>query len=129
MTVHGRRGAAAAALALALTLAAARPVAAGEPAGLRDPQERHLANVRQLTSGGQKAEAYFSADGSRIIFQPTRPPCARDQIFTMNLDGGDVRLVPTGKGRTTCAFCLPDGKRFVYASTPLAGDGCPAPPD
>jgi Tol biopolymer transport system component len=103
--------------------------AAENPASLRDPLERHLANVRQLTSGGQNAEAYFSADGTRIIFQSTRPPYDCDQIFTMNLDGSDVRPVSTGKGRTTCAFFLPDGKRFLYASTHLADESCPPPPD
>ena len=114
---------------LALLLPAAPLPAADDAAALRDPQERHLANVRQLTSGGQNAEAYFSADGTRIIFQATRPPYECDQIFTMNLDGSDVRLVSTGAGRTTCSFFLPDGKRFVYASTHLAGDACPPPPD
>jgi TolB protein len=113
----------------ALLLAAAKLPAADTAVALRDPQERHLANVRQLTAGGQNAEAYFSADGARIIFQATRPPYACDQIFTMNLDGGEVRLASTGAGRTTCAFFLPDGKRFVYASTHLAGEACPPQPD
>ena len=111
---------------IVLLLPAALLPAADDAAALRDPQERHLANIRQLTSGGQNAEAYFSADGTRIIFQATRPPYDCDQIFTMNLDGSDVRLVSTGTGRTTCAFFLPDGKRFVYASTHLAGDACSA---
>lgn len=111
------------------TLLPATLPAADDAAALRDPQERRLANVRQLTSGGQNAEAYFSADGSRIIFQATRPPYECDQIFTMNLDGSDVRLVSTGKGRTTCSFFLPDGKRFLYSSTHLAGEACPPPPD
>jgi TolB protein len=114
--------------ALSLLLAAAAHAADPTPA-LQDPRERHLANVRQLTFGGQNAEAYFSADGARIIFQSTRPPFECDQIFTMNLDGGDIRLLSSGKGRTTCSFFLPDGKRFVYASTHLAGDGCLPPPD
>ena len=114
---------------LALLLPAAPLPAAEDAAALRDPQERHLANVRQLTAGGQNAEAYFSADGTRIIFQATQPPYECDQIFTMNLDGSDVRLASTGAGRTTCSFFLPDGKRFVYASTHLAGDACPPPPD
>ena len=113
----------------ALLIAAATLPAADDAAALRDPQERHLASVRQLTSGGQNAEAYFSADGARIIFQATRPPYECDQIFTMNLDGGDLRLASTGAGRTTCAFFLPDGRRFVYASTHLAGDACPPSPD
>ncbi len=114
---------------ISLLLPASLVHAADGAAAPREPEERHLANVRQLTSGGQNAEAYFSADGTRIIFQSTRPPYDCDQIFTMNLDGGDARLVSGGAGRTTCAFFLPDGKGFVYASTHLAGDACPPPPD
>jgi Tol biopolymer transport system component len=117
------------AAAAAILAAAGTLPAADDAAALRDPQERHLANVRQLTSGGQNAEAYFSADGARIIFQATRPPYECDQLFTMNLDGSDVRLASTGAGRTTCAYFLPDGKRFVYASTHLAGGACPPQPD
>ena len=98
-------------------------------AGLTDPRERHLANLVQLTFGGQNAEAYFSFDGTKLIFQSTRPPFGCDQIFTMNLDGSEVRLVSTGKGRTTCAFFFPDHTRFVYASTHLSGDECPPKPD
>ncbi len=91
--------------------------------------ERHLANVKQLTFGGQNAEAYFSADGARLIFQSTRPPHACDQIFTMDIDGKNVRLLSSGQGRTTCGFFFPDGKRFIYASTELDGAACPAEPD
>jgi Tol biopolymer transport system component len=94
-----------------------------------DPRERRLANVRQLTFGGQNAEAYFDATGSRLIFQSTRPPFACDQIFTMKDDGSDVRLVSTGKGRTTCGSFFPDGRRIIYASTHFAGDACPPPPE
>ncbi|MGH9721161.1 MAG: TolB family protein [Bryobacteraceae bacterium] len=89
----------------------------------------HLANIRQLTSGGQNAEAYWSPDGKRLIFQSTRPGYGCDQIFIMNADGSDQRLVSTGKGRTTCGYFLKDGKNIVYASTHEAGDACPAPPD
>lgn len=89
----------------------------------------HLANIRQLTSGGQNAEAYWSPDGKRLIFQTTRPPYQCDQIFIMNADGSDPHLVSTGKGRTTCAYFLRDGKRIVYASTHEAADACPTPPD
>ena len=98
-----------------------------------DPRERHLTNLRQLTSGGQNAEAYFDVTGTRLIFQSTRPPFACDQIFTMRTDGSDVRLVSTGKGRTTCAFFFPDSSdeqpHFIYASTHLGGDACPPAPD
>ncbi|HET7876434.1 MAG TPA: hypothetical protein VFN71_13020, partial [Methylomirabilota bacterium] len=82
-----------------------------------DPRERRLANLRQLTFGGQNAEAYFDWTGARLVFQSTRPPFGCDQIFTMREDGSDVRLVSTGKGRTTCAFFFPDGRRVIYAST------------
>jgi TolB protein len=96
---------------------------------LKEPREQHLANLMQLTFGGQNAEAYFSFDGTKLIFQSTRPPFECDQIFTMNLDGSEVRLVSTGKGRTTCAFFFPDHTRFVYASTHLSDDACPPKPD
>ena len=92
-------------------------------------QERRLQNVKQLTFGGQNAEAYFSPDGTKLIFQSTRPPYGCDQIFSMNVDGSDVKLLNSGKGRTTCGFFFPDGKRFLYASTHLAGDSCPPAPD
>jgi Tol biopolymer transport system component len=94
-----------------------------------ETQETRLRNLRQLTFGGQNAEAYFSYDGTKIIFQSTRPPFECDQIFSMNIDGGEVKLLNSGKGRTTCGFFFPDGKRFIYASTHLAGDACPPPAD
>ncbi|MGH7816728.1 MAG: TolB family protein [Candidatus Binatia bacterium] len=92
-------------------------------------RETHLQNLKQLTLGGQNAEAYFSFDGTKLIFQSTRPPLECDQIFSMNVDGSDVKLLNSGKGRTTCGFFFPDGKRIIYASTLLAGDACPPAPD
>lgn len=112
-------------LAIAVTLVTA-VFAEAEPS---PPEGRHLHNLRQLTSGGQNAEAYWSPDGKRLVFQSTRPPYACDQIFIMNADGSDQRLVSTGKGRTTCAYFLGDGKHIVYASTHEHGDSCPPPPD
>lgn len=94
-----------------------------------EPRERRLANLRQLTAGGQNAEAYFDATGTRLVFQSTRPPFACDQIFTMTSDGADVRLISTGQGRTTCGFFFPDGRRLLYASTHLGDAACPVPPD
>ncbi len=92
------------------------------------PKEKHLRNIRQLTFGGENAEAYFSLDGKKIIFQSTRAPYKCDQQFTMNTDGSDVKLVSTGTGRTTCGYFMPDGKRIIYASTHLGSKECPAPP-
>ena len=94
-----------------------------------DPRERHLGTLRQLTSGGQNAEAYFDQTGTRLIFQSTRPPFGCDQIFTMKDDGSEMRLVSTGKGRTTCGFFFPNGKRIIYASTHFGGEACPPPPE
>lgn len=109
------------------------------------PGERHLANVRQLTFGGENAEAYWSADGRELIFQSTRPPYDCDQIYLVEVDAPgaatdrgptsaspgppEPRLVSTGAGRTTCAYFFPDGKRILYASTHLGGKECPKPPD
>lgn len=93
------------------------------------PEGSHLTGLKQLTSGGQNAEAYWAPDGKRLIFQTTRHPYECDQIFVMNADGSNQHLVSTGKGRTTCAYFLKDNKHIVYASTHEAGDACPAPPD
>src|ERR1700674_5954161 len=96
---------------------------------LATPQEKHLRNVRQLTFGGQNAEAFFSADGQKVIFQSTRDNLQCDQIFTMNVDGSNVHMVSSGKGRTTCSYFYPDGKTILYSSTYLADAQCPPRPD
>jgi TolB protein len=93
------------------------------------PQEKHLRNVTQLTFGGENAEAYFSADGKKLIFQSTRAGHECDQIYTMNIDGSDVKLVSNGEGRTTCSYFFPSGKRILYSSTHLGGKQCPPRPD
>jgi Tol biopolymer transport system component len=95
----------------------------------RLPDEKHLRNIRQLTFGGENAEAYFSADGKKLIFQSTRDGRVCDQIYTMNVDGSDVQMVSTGKGRTTCSYFFQNGKRILYASTHLADPACPPKPD
>ncbi len=109
----------------------ARSAAEGTLSPVEYPEEKHLANLRQLTFGGVNAEAYWSADGTKLIFQSTRPPFACDQIFTLDLTlpGAEPKLVSTGEGRTTCAYFFPDGKRILYSSTHLGGKSCPPPPD
>jgi len=96
---------------------------------LRLPQEKHLRHVRQLSFGGQNAEAYFSADGKKLIFQSTRDGRECDQIYEMNIDGSGVRMLSTGGGRTTCAYYFPGGDRILYSSTRAAGADCPPRPD
>ena len=93
------------------------------------PSEKHLRNVRQLTFGGENAEAYFSGDGKSLIFQSKRDAMPCDQIFTMRIDGTNTKMVSTGKGRTTCSYFFPNDKKILYASTHLASPECPPPAD
>ena len=90
--------------------------------------EKHLRNVRQLSFGGENAEAYFSPDGTHLIFQSTRDGYPCDQIYTMKIDGSDVHRVSTGTGRTTCGYFYPGGKEILFASTHKSGEACPPKP-
>ena len=92
-------------------------------------QPGHLSNLRQLTHGGQNAEAYWSPDGRRLIFQSTRDGRGCDQIYIMNADGSDPHMVSTGKGATTCGYFLPDSSHILYASTHGGAAACPPRPD
>jgi len=97
----------------------------------QDPRERHLAELRQLTFGdGENAEAYWSPDGHRIVWQSTRGGAACDQIYEMDLGSGAIRRVSTGGGRTTCAYYFyPHGDRVLFSSTLASGEACPPKPD
>jgi Tol biopolymer transport system component len=93
--------------------------------------ETHLANVRQLTFGGQNAEAYWSKDGRQIVYQARVPGNVYpdEQIFSMNADGSGKRLVSTGKGRCTCSYFSPDGRWIYFSSTHERNEGPQAPVD
>lgn len=99
------------------------------------PEESHFKNIRQLTFGGDNAEAYFSYDGQWLVFQRTsaKDGLACDQIFVGKIPAPgrpfEYKMVSTGKGRTTCGFFTKDGKHVIYASTHLGGDSCPPVPD
>jgi Tol biopolymer transport system component len=105
------------------------PSAGQAPAPAGSNGEKHLRQIRQLTHGGENAEAYFSPDGKRLIFQSTRPGLTCDQIYTINVDGTGERRVSTGDGRTTCGYFYPGGQGILYASTHAAGPECPPKPD
>src|SRR6476659_1331747 len=90
---------------------------------------KHLVNIKQLTFGGENAEAYFSFDGKQLIFQSKRDGRACDQIYRMNIDGSDVKMVSNGDGRTTCSYFFKGGKRVLYASTHGGSKDCPPNPD
>ena len=91
--------------------------------------EKHFKNVKMLTFDGENAEAYYSFDGNKLVFQSTVDSMKCDQIFTMNVDGSDKKLVSTGNGRTTCAYFYPDETKIIYASTHHHNLECPPPPD
>jgi TolB protein len=106
--------------------AAGAPPSAPTVSPLDRPDEPHLRNVRQLTFGGENAEAYWSWDGTKLVFQMReRRGFTADQILVMNADGTDEHVVSTGKGRTTCAYFLPGDRQIVYASTHHLGDAPP----
>jgi TolB protein len=90
--------------------------------------ETHFGTIRQLTFGGENAEAYWSADGSRITFQSTRDGRSCDQQYVMNADGSDVRQISVG-GKTTCGFFYAGDSRIFFAATHHADTACPARPD
>ncbi len=98
--------------------------------------ENHFKNVRQLTFGGDNAEAYFSKDGKYLVFQKTdtKNGIMCDQIWMGKVPQNakekfTPKLISTGTGRTTCAYFYPDGKSVLYASTHLADTACPPIPD
>jgi len=98
--------------------------------------EKHLKNIKQLTYGGDNAEAYFSPDGKKLTFQSNfaKWGVLCDQIFLLDIQGqlkdSTVKptLLSTGKGRTTCAYFMPGGKQVLYASTHASNDSCPPVP-
>ena len=92
--------------------------------------ERHLANIRQLTFSGNNAEAYFSADGKKIIYQwQQQVDAGCDQQYIMNADGSDKRRVSNGQGRTTCGAFIDHDRRVLYSSTFKDSPECPPRPD
>lgn len=105
-----------------------------EMVSLKYSEEVHLQNVRQLTFGGDNAEAYFNSDGTKLVFQAANPewevPC--DQIFVMDADKGVENKRParisTGLGRTTCSFFMPGDESIIYASTHHKNEECPETP-
>ena len=136
MQVHdlmagGKNGARALGAALLMLGQAAGAASAGSggPEAMTVPGETRLANVRQITFGGENAEAYFSHDGSELIFQSTRDDLQCDAIFRMRADGSEVRQLSSGRGVTTCAFIAPDNQSIIYASTHRQHVACPPKPD
>ena len=115
--------------AIVLSLGTAEAQQSEATQRLRSAQEVHLRNVRQLTFKGENAEAYFSSDNQWLIYQGHEDPASCDQIYLMDVKGGQRKLVSTGKGRTTCSYIFPGRQRILYSSTHLHSAACPAKPD
>jgi len=100
------------------------------------PSETHFKNVKMLTNGGDNAEAYWSFDDDKLVFQAKNKKWGAhcDQIYMMDPDtetwtGDEVApLLSTGLGRTTCAYFMPGNQHVLYASTHLADEACPVEP-
>jgi TolB protein len=127
------RSSSAAALIALVSLSCARTpsvdVAASVVGMPADSGERHLRDLRQLTRGGENAEAYFSRDGRWLTFQSTRDGRTCDQQFVMRTDGSALRRVSTGGGKTTCGYFYAGDQRVLFASSHAADSACPPRPD
>jgi Tol biopolymer transport system component len=119
------RGAVIALLALVAGCTKIEPVTAPPVTQFDD---RRLQNVTRLTFDGDNGEAYFSGDGTKLIFQSNRSGYSCDKIWTMNIDGSEKSMVSPGHGAHTCSFFFPDGKRIVFASTAHLPGDCPPKP-
>ncbi len=100
-----------------------------QPMVAADTGEAHLRNIRQLTFGGQNAEAYFARSGKQLIFQRTPGDTGCDQQYIMNIDGSGLHRVSSGLGRTTCGYFFAGDARILYASTEHVAAACPPRPD
>jgi Tol biopolymer transport system component len=112
---------------LALSSGSADSGETRRPAGMPSA-DRHMKNISQLTFEGDNGEAYFSWDGTRIIWQSNRNGYACDKIWTMNIDGSDKRMVSPDHGAHTCSFFFPGNKKIVFASTSHLKGDCPPKP-
>ncbi|HEX3927210.1 MAG TPA: hypothetical protein VHW65_04375 [Gemmatimonadales bacterium] len=113
---------------------------AGQPATLASTvtwapdsgEQRHLGTLRQITFGGNNAEAYFSADGRHLIFQrkdSVAKTVGCDQEYTIDIDGANMHRVSNGQGRTTCGYYIDHDRRIIYSSTAADNPACPMVPD
>lgn len=114
---------------LVLSAVAISRNASAQLQNLHDEKEVHLKNIKQLTFGGQNAEAYFRPDGKSLIFQSERDGAPCDQQYIMDLESGKVTRVSNGTGRTTCGWWFKDGSRVLFSSTHGVDPAAPPKPD
>ena len=98
-------------------------------------------NVKRLTHTlGYDGGAFFSPDGSKIVFRASRPQGVDTveykallakglvaptnmEIFTMNVDGSDLKQI-TNLGKANWApFFHPSGKKIIFSSNHHSAKG------
>ena len=86
------------------TIVASVALSAWPSRAIAKAQEEFLSRVRQLTFEGLRSgEGYYSANGSKLIFQSERESDNPFyQIYTIDLETGDFARVSPGHGKTTC---------------------------
>jgi TolB protein len=95
---------------------------------LLHPDEPHLRGLRQITFGGENAEAYWSPDGKRLILQHRGDGVPCDQAFVVDVATGARARVSNGQGRVTCGYFYDGGRRVLFSSTHLDSPECPPSP-
>lgn len=84
---------------------------------LAKKEGRFLANIRQETKGLPRAgEGYFSPDDEWIAYQAFPVGYPFYQIYLQKLGDPTPRRISPGRGRTTCAYFSPDGKKILFSS-------------
>lgn len=104
---------------------------------IQSRSEKHLANVRQLTFGGDNAKPRFSFNSQKLSFQSNNPlwDLACHQVFWLDIEeASDNKIyqpmtVSNGEGSTASSCYFPDNKRVLYASTFKAGKNCVPQPE
>ena len=103
---------------------------------LSEGERKYLKNIKQLTFGGNNAEAYWSFDDKYLVFQSDYSEwgASCDQIYVTDWRNDDLKnnapqLLSTGMGRTTCSYFLPGNKSILYGSTHLGDENCPPVPE
>ncbi len=99
-------------------------------------------NQKQVTTGlGYDGGAFFSPDSKQLVFRASRPQAPEDvkeykdllaqgmvaptnmEIYTCNVDGGNLKQV-THLGKANWApFFTPDGKKIIFSSNHKATHG------
>jgi TolB protein len=111
------------AIELAVLLAATSAILAAVARAADDThsiESKCLSNIRQVTRDFVRAgEGYFSPDMKTIVYQAITKDYPFYQIHAQPVIGGSPTLVSTGRGRTTCAYFRPDGKKVIFSSSHL----------